>query len=135
MKIIEINALPNGAHRNQMINRKVKLPDGYALIPEGMVLENFPFGTLTAEEIDGVMTVTSWMPGAIPERKASEKELAELEIKQLKAKLDATDYQAIKYAEGELSEVEYEPTRVIRREWRARINELEARYELGGDTK
>ena len=64
-----------------------------------------------------------------------EKISAQLEIAELKAKLAATDYQAIKYAEGELSEKEYEPTRVQRREWRARINELEARYELGGDTE
>lgn len=135
MRIIEINALRSGAHRNQTVFGKMKLPNGYALIPDGMVLENFPFGTLTAEEIDGVMTVTSWTPGVIPERKMSEKELAKLEIKELKAKLDATDYQAIKYAEGELSEMEYEPTRVLRRGWRARINELEARYELGGDTE
>lgn len=132
MRIIEINALSNGAHRNQTINGRMGLPDGYAVIPEGMVLENFPFGTLTSEEIDGVMTVTSWTPGTIPEKRMSEKELAEREIKELKAKLDATDYQAIKYAEGELSEKEYEPTRVQRREWRARINELEARYGLGG---
>lgn len=134
MRIIEINALPNGAHRNQTVNRKMKLPDGYALIPEGMELENFPFGTVGAENVDGVMTVTAWTPGDPPKR--DEGRIAALrEISGLKAKLEATDYQAIKYAEGELSEKEYEPTRVLRRGWRARINELEARYELGGDTE
>lgn len=47
------------------------------------------------------------------------------EIAELKAKLAATDYQAIKYAEGVLSAEEYEPTKIIRQEWRDRINELE----------
>lgn len=52
-------------------------------------------------------------------------ELAEREIEELKGKLSATDYQAIKYAEGEFSTEEYAPIREQRREWRARINELE----------
>ena len=32
-----------------------------------MVCENFPFGEVTAAEIGGVMTVTSWIPGTMPE--------------------------------------------------------------------
>lgn len=43
----------------------------------------------------------------------------------LKGKLRQTDYQAIKFAEGELSVEEYEPIRLKRKEWRAQINELE----------
>ena len=66
MRIIEIKALVNGAHRNQTSSLS-KVPEGWAVIPEDMVTENFPFGELTAEEIDGVMTVTSWIPGEIPE--------------------------------------------------------------------
>lgn len=50
MKILEINALPNGAHRNQEWD-KLPIPDGWAVIPEDMELENFPFGNVTAEEI------------------------------------------------------------------------------------
>jgi hypothetical protein len=46
------------------------------------------------------------------------------EIAELKAKLAATDYQAIKYAEGVLSAEEYEPIKASRQEWRNRINEL-----------
>ena len=53
------------------------------------------------------------------------KELADFEITELKAKLAATDYQAIKYAEGILTEEEYLPMKEQRQEWRARINELE----------
>lgn len=66
MRIIEIKALVNGAHRNQTSSLS-KVPEGWAVIPEDMVTENFPFGKLTAEEIDGVMTVRSWIPGEIPE--------------------------------------------------------------------
>lgn len=64
MKIIEIAALSNGAHRNQSGNMQT-VPDGWAVIPDGMETENFPFGELVAEEVDGVMTVTSWTPGTI----------------------------------------------------------------------
>ena len=111
MKMIEISALPNGAHRNQTFSGV--LPDGWAVIPEAMEpLENFPFGEVTAEEVThyrdrtveqevtktrevetvdeegnpitvteeytememvtvqepyGVMTVTGWTPGEVPE--------------------------------------------------------------------
>ena len=65
MKAIEIATLTNGAHRNQ--TGLSVLPDGWAVIPDDMVCENFPFGDLSVEEIDGVMTVTGWTPGAIPE--------------------------------------------------------------------
>ena len=43
----------------------------------------------------------------------------------LKAHLSDSDYLAIKYAEGELTEEEYAPIRTLRRQWRQRINELE----------
>ena len=65
MRTIEIAALSNGAHRNQ--TGLSVLPDGWAVIPDDMVCENFPFGEVTAAEIDGVMTVTSWIPGTMPE--------------------------------------------------------------------
>lgn len=65
MTIIEISALDNGAHRNQSGNMQA-VPDGWAVIPESMETKNFPFGDVTAEEIDGIMTATSWTPGEIP---------------------------------------------------------------------
>lgn len=46
-------------------------------------------------------------------------------IAELKAKLSATDYMAIKYAEGELSAEEYATTKASRVAWRKEINELE----------
>lgn len=66
MRIVEIIALDNGAHRNQTGTFR-EVPDGWAVIPDGMETKNFPFGNVTAEEINGVMTVTSWTPGEIPE--------------------------------------------------------------------
>lgn len=59
----------------------------------------------------------------------TEKELAIIEIDKLKRYLVDTDYKAIKFAEGELSEEEYAPCRIERRAWRERINELEAFIE------
>ena len=53
------------------------------------------------------------------------KESTENQIMILKQQLANTDYKAIKYAEGEISEAEYEPIREQRREWRREINELE----------
>ncbi len=44
---------------------------------------------------------------------------------ELKRNLEATDYQAIKFAEGELTEEEFAPIRERRRAWRAEINALE----------
>ena len=65
MRIIEIAALENGAHRNQTYHGVI--PDGWAAVPDDMVCENFPFGDVDAEEINGVMTVTKWTAGVIPE--------------------------------------------------------------------
>ncbi len=65
MQMLEIKALENGAHNNQTYHGV--LPDGWAVIPNGMTLENFPFGEVEAEEINGVMTVTKWTPGTMPE--------------------------------------------------------------------
>lgn len=66
MKIVEIKALPNGAHRNQS-GQFQTVPSGWALIPDGMTLDSFPFGEVKAKKVNGVMTVTSWTPGVMPE--------------------------------------------------------------------
>ena len=65
MRTIEIAALSNGAHRNQTYHKII--PDGWAVDRNNLCVENFPFGEVVAEEIDGVMTVTKWTPGKIPE--------------------------------------------------------------------
>lgn len=86
MRIIEIAALSNGAHRNQTGNLST-IPDGWAVIPEGMETPNFPFGELTAENINGVMTVTSWTAGTTPEPEP-EPEPEPTELEQLRADVD-----------------------------------------------
>ena len=48
----------------------------------------------------------------------------EARIAELKKKLADTDYRAIKFAEGELTEEEYAPYREERRAWREEINAL-----------
>ena len=85
MKIIEIEALPNDAHRNQTGNFSI-IPDGYAVIPDDMETPNFPFGEVIVEEIGGVMTVTKWTPGIIPETEKVEQPVTEIE--QLRADID-----------------------------------------------
>lgn len=63
MKLIEITALSNGAHRNQTYNGST-VPDGWAVIPDGMTVpDTFPFVNLT---VDG-QTVTSMTAGVVPE--------------------------------------------------------------------
>lgn len=65
MRIIEIAPLANGAHRNQSSDSRT-VPTGWAVIPDSMATDNFPFGEVVVEEIDGVMTVTAWAPIDIP---------------------------------------------------------------------
>lgn len=54
MRIIEIQPLSNGAHRNQIGNFE-NVPDGWAVIPEEMILpESFPFVEIKIK--DGIVT-------------------------------------------------------------------------------
>lgn len=63
MRIIEIAALENGAHRNQS-GFVGDVPAGWAAIPDGMeVPETFPFVVITVE--DGV--VTEMKAGIVPD--------------------------------------------------------------------
>ncbi len=56
--------------------------------------------------------------------------MIETEIEELKLRLKESDYQAIKYAEGLISEEDYAKTKAKRQKWRDRINELEG--EING---
>lgn len=61
MKIIEINALTNGAHRNQ--SGANVLPEGWAIIPDDIIIpESFPFVDI---EVDGNV-VTSMTAREVP---------------------------------------------------------------------
>ncbi len=87
MRIIEIEQLKNGAHRNQASDCIETTPFGWARIPDDMEMPNFPFGEIEVEEIDGVMTVTKWIAGTIPEPEP-EPEAPVSEIEQLRADVD-----------------------------------------------
>lgn len=52
------------------------------------------------------------------------------EIKMIKSYLAATDYKALKFSDGALTEEEYAPIRAQRQAWRDRINELEAQLGI-----
>ena len=83
MKMIEIVALPNGAHRNQTFHGN--LPDGWAVIPEGMTIPaTFPFVNIEAKEVvtesEAVMTVTRMTAGVVPEVKPEAAKPTQLDI-------------------------------------------------------
>lgn len=65
-------------------------------------------------------------------RKMTKAEISELQptveeqIASLKQNLVDTDYKAIKYAEGAISEQEYAETKALRQSWRDKINRLES---------
>lgn len=65
MKIVEIETQANGAHRNG--EYPGFLPDGCAVVPDGMEMQNFPFGEVVVEDVAGVPTVTAWVAGIVPE--------------------------------------------------------------------
>ena len=85
MIMLEITALDNNAHRNQTYHGN--LPDGWAVDRNNLCVENFPFGEVVAEEIDGLMTVTKWVAGEIPEPEP-EAEPEPTELEQLRADVD-----------------------------------------------
>ena len=130
MHIIEIKADANGAHRNQEYNGSIPPHwEGVAFIREDVsTLENFPFGTPTVEEINGVMTVTAWTPGELPPTDNTIE--ITTQIDSLKAQLSATDYKIIKCSEAQLvgEELPYniEELHTERQAIRNQINELEA---------
>ena len=70
MIIIEITELHNGGHNNQTINgagsETFPVPDGWAIIPDGMETPNFPLGAITVDNQTSPV-VTSWTPLPIPE--------------------------------------------------------------------
>lgn len=63
------------------------------------------------------------------ERVITEEEKFKARINELKSLLMKTDYQAIKFAEGELSAEEYLPIKQKRRSYRAEINSLEEKLK------
>ena len=70
MKIIRIEPNGNGSHNNQTINgadpATFPVPEGWAIIPDGMATPNFPFGNVTVDN-QTPPVVTSWTPLPIPD--------------------------------------------------------------------
>ena len=121
MRIIEITELHNGSHNNQTINgaesATFTVPEGWAIIPDGMETPNFPFGSITVDN-QTPPVVTSWTPLPIPEPEpapdpspTTEDRVAALESenKTLKAQVSAQSEQMDFYEEciAEMASVVY----------------------------
>ena len=117
MRIIEIKKIQNGAHNNQKIFGSIPVPDGWAIIPDGMETPNFPFGDITVDN-QTPPVVTSWTPLPIPEPEpepdpepTTEDRVAVLEAenKTLKAQVSAQSEQMDFYEEciAEMASVVY----------------------------
>lgn len=85
MRIIEIIALPNGAHRNQTWSGSI-IPEGWAFIPTSDIPESFPFVDIEVETIDGIPTVVKMTAKEMP--KVEEVEPAPSAMEQLRADID-----------------------------------------------
>ena len=95
MRIIEIQPLDNGAHRNQTGNFTT-IPTGWAEIPADVAIpETFPFVDLVVEGRKVVSMTAGVVPEVEPDNTAK--------IAELKAKLESTDYQIIKCSEAQLA--------------------------------
>lgn len=83
MRIIEIQALSNGAHRNQTTT-STAIPDGWAEIPADVAIpETFPFVDI---QVEG-SKVVSMTAGVMPEPEP-EPEPEPTETEQLRADVD-----------------------------------------------
>lgn len=84
MKLIEIQALPNGAHRNQTVSGAVAVPVGWAEIPADVAIpETFPFVDVVVKGSKVVSMTAGVVPAPEPE---TEPEPTETE--QLRADVD-----------------------------------------------
>ncbi len=67
-----------------------------------------------------VESIEAWLEENTPQWKKNKRR-----IEELKTLLYNTDYKAIKFSEGSLTEEEYAPIRAQRQAWRDEINRLE----------
>ena len=83
MKLIEVQALPNGAHRNQTTT-STTIPTGWAEIPADMAIpETFPFVDI---QVEG-QRVVSMTAGVVPDPEP-QPEPEPTETEQLRADVD-----------------------------------------------
>ena len=79
MRIIEVQPLPNGAHRNQIGNFE-NVPDGWAIIPDSLKIpDTFPFVNLTIK--DGA--VEKMTAGEMPTPEEPEESFEDLALEML----------------------------------------------------
>lgn len=132
MYIIKIKANADGSRPALQTWNHPTPPKDYAICADEFYDRFYstdPAGFVDIKVEDGIVTeiATNWEAlevylASLPEPVVTPEE----EIAELKKKLEATDYQAIKYAEGVLTEEEYAEMKAQRQAWRDRINELEA---------
>lgn len=79
--------------------------------------------------VDGKFTIKRRIP-TVEEVKADEATEINRQIRELKQKLFDTDYKAIKYSEGLLTDEEYAEVKAQRQEWRTEINKLEEKLKI-----
>lgn len=79
--------------------------------------------------INGKFTIKRRTPTA-QEAKADEIVSINKQIQELKQKLSDTDYKAIKYSEGWITEKDYAEVKQQRENWRSAINKLEEELEV-----
>lgn len=100
-----------------------------------------PLKEYTQEEIDGFFALIAQgykmkpaddrkVQMIPPDENEIAKQQAQARIAELKAYLAKTDYQAIKYAEGELSAEDYAEMKTQRAAWRKEINKLEQTFGI-----
>ena len=78
--------------------------------------------------VDGKFTIKRRTP-TVEEVKTDEATEINRQIRELKRKLSDTDYKALKYSEGWLTDEEYAEVKAQREEWRSAINQLEERLK------
>ena len=109
--------------------KKVELPDGNNI--ERKVLVGYEKKTVTTTRLEkvqvGTKTVTKTRPILIENDPTAEnaRNANIARISELKKLLANSDYEAIKFAEGEMTASEYAPYKIQRAAWRAEINQLE----------
>lgn len=97
--------------------------DGNCEIPEGLQTIDFP-DNLVEKLRESNFYTFKYENGQIVEYDNT-LELKKARIDVLKQHLFDTDYQAIKYAEGQISAEDYASIKAQRQAWREEINELE----------